>query len=224
MKKLFTASLLIVTGIALTGCTLLTKKADTNTSVQMEPPQSKTKITELFNIGRSQECNYTTTFDNTTTTGKMYISGKKMFHTATIKNEEGEMVSNYILNEDWIYTWGDNVPAMKMQLSKIQEMAPELTYEEKQKMEGNTTVNYKELGIDENLEMDCKNWNEDNRMFEIPKDIEFTDITETLKDFTKQFQQTTETIDEINDSKCAVCNMTPDENTKRECLASLGCN
>ena len=28
----------------------------------------------------------------------------------------------------------------------------------------------------------------------------------------------------ITDNKCSACNMAPDENLKKECLASLGCN
>jgi len=221
MKKLFTASLLVLTGIALTGCTLFPKK-DTNTTQQLTPQESKMKLSEIFGTGKNQECTYDIEEKDMHTTGKIYIAGNKMFHTATIKDENGEMVSSYILNDDWIYAWGDEVPAMKMQLSKMQEMAPDVP--EGKPEEVTEPINYKELGMKEDMDMECKKWTPDNSLFQAPSDIEFIDITETLMDFTKQLQQTTETVDGMRDSMCAACDMTPDENTKKECLASLGCN
>jgi hypothetical protein len=54
--------------------------------------------------------------------------------------------------------------------------------------------------------------------------VKFTDVTQTMKNFTEKLQQTTTKVKDITNNKCAACNMAPDENTKKECLASLGCN
>ena len=43
MKKLFTALLLVLVGVTLTGCT-----KDKNTDQQIDPPTQRSKITDIF--------------------------------------------------------------------------------------------------------------------------------------------------------------------------------
>lgn len=225
MKKSLTAILLLVVGLTLTGCTLLNKGV---TQKMEEPKEQKTatsKIGDLFGMNINKECTYSITSEDTTTTGHVYISGKKMAHTTTIKMEDKEQLMNYIMDENWLYSWGDGIPSMKMNLKEMEQLGKDMKSPEVETpKENEEPMDYKKLGLNEDMNLDCKNWNVDSSKFDLPKGIEFMDITKTMSDFTKQFQQTTEKADGLKDSMCGACNMTPDEQTKKECLASLGCN
>jgi len=229
MKKSLTALLLIVVSLTLTGCTLLNKNKETNEIGKGKTTEESitSKVSDIFNMGNSKECTYEIKVDATTTTGHMYIFGKKMAHTATIKMEDKEQVMNYIMDEEWLYSWGDGMPNMKMNLKDMEkvgkDMEKDITEIQDINTEESEEIDYNKLGIKDDMNLNCKNWNVDNSKFELPKDVEFTDITKTMTDFTKQFQQTTEKADDLKDSMCGACNMTPDEQTKKECLASLGC-
>lgn len=219
MKKLFTATLLLLVGITLTGCTLLNKQK--NADEQIDPPIQKTKITDIFK-SNNQECTYTVMTEGSKSTGTIYIadSGKKMYHKMNMELPEGTQEVNYILNGDWMYSWGTMMPGMKMQLSKLKEMGEELSSEQP---EETNEFSYEKMGLNEGINMECKKWIPNDSMFNPPSNVEFTDATQTMVDFTEAFKETEEKADDMNNSMCAACNMAPDEQTKKECLASLGC-
>jgi len=228
MKKLFTLSLLVLIGFTLTGCTILNKtKQDIKDTKEQLQTDMKTKIEEVFANNNPKECTYSTVKEGKGSTGIMYIDGKKIAHFMTTQNEETKATTeiNYIMKDDWIYSWGkgNNIPAMKMQLSELTKIAPKPT-EATKTTEDTGKLNYKEMGLQTGLDLTCKEWTVDTSKFEPPMDITFTDVTKTMKDFTEKLNQTTEKVKDLSNSKCAACNMAPDESIKKECLASLGCN
>ena len=79
------------------------------------------------------------------------------------------------------------------------------------------------MGIDENTNLNCKNWIPDNSLLTPPTDVQFIDATETMKNLTETLKQTTGKVEDLKKNSCAVCNMAPDDKTKKECQAQLGC-
>lgn len=224
MKKIFTATLLVLISFTLTGCSLLGNKKDSNTgNINEEQTESiKAKIEDIFSMGGNKECKYTMTVEGMESKGTMYIADKKVFNTATINIEGIEQSMNYLLDEEWMYSWGTSLPAMKMNLKQMEQMNKDTKDIEVENKDKN--IAYDKLGLKEDMNLDCKNWIVDNSKFELPKDLEFKDITQTLNNFNKQYEQTNQKVDDLKNDMCGACNMTPDEETKRECLASLGCN
>ena len=207
------------------GRTLLNKENINAPSQQTKLTQTKVKISDILRGQGDKECTYSVEAGENKTVGKIYFSGKNIFHTAQIKNSDADQTTNYILKSDWLYSWGDNIPAMKMNMGEIQKMREGLSTDMNDENNGNEEkTNYKELGLNQDTEMECGSWDVDETKFNPPLNMEFKDVTQTMMDFTKQFKQTTEKVDNITNNMCAACNMTPDEETKKECLASLGCN
>jgi hypothetical protein len=79
------------------------------------------------------------------------------------------------------------------------------------------------MGVAQGTSLNCSIWLEDSTVFIAPTNVEFTDVTELLKGFTDNLKDTTQKIDGLKNKACDACNLTPDESTKMECLASLGC-
>lgn len=221
MKKIFTATLLVLISFTLTGCSLLgNKKEDIKESTNDKQTESiKAKVEDIFSMEGNKECNYTMTVEGMESKGTMYISGKKVFNTATLTVEGVEQSMNYLIDEEWMYSWGTSLPAMKMNLKQMNENTKDIEVDNTDKK-----VSYDKLGLKEDMELDCRNWIVDDSKFELPKDVEFKDITQTLNNFNRQYEQTNQKVDDLKNDMCSACNMTPDEETKRECLASLGCN
>lgn len=230
MKKIFTASLLILVGFTLTGCTLLNQglekaKGELEKKKEEIQTQAKTNLEDLFALNQTKKCTYSLDDQGKKTIGTVYIKGQEVAHNLKLSGDKPQEI-NYIMKGDWMYTWGTdtNIPAMKMQLSELAKLAPKEgtdTVETKGKV-GN--LSYKDLGLKAGLDLVCEDWKVDEKMFFPPENITFTDVTKTMRDFGEKFNQTTEKVKDLSNSKCSACNMAPDENLKKECLASLGCN
>lgn len=224
MKKLLTASLLILVGFTVTGCTILPNKELQKTKEELQT-QAQTKLEDLFSLNQPKKCTYSLDDKENKTTGTIYIKGQEMAHTIKFNGETPHEL-NYIMKGDWMYSWGTDskIPAMKMQLSELAKLSQknETVTPENEGKVGN--LNYKDLGLKAGLDLTCEDWKVDESMFLPPTGVDFMDVTKTMKDFTEKFNQTSEKVKDLSNSKCSACNMAPDENLKKECLSSLGCN
>lgn len=222
MKKIFVLSFLVLVSFTLTACTILPKKAEQKLQDTQNKLSTnvKNKIEDIFANPGSKECTYSVAEGGTGTTGVIYIDGKRMAHYMKLQGDK-PLEINYIMKEDWLYSWGNQgMPAMKMQIGELSKLGDQT--KDSSTTQGN--IDYKKLGFKSGLDLACKEWKVDESKFTVPTTLQFTDVTATMKDFGEKLNQTNEKIKDMSNAKCSACNMAPDENTKKECLASLGCN
>lgn len=217
MKKTLALSLLLVLGFTLTGCTLVDKLKSV-VSPKKEG-ETITNVESLIQSGESKKCTYTTEQDGRKLEGTMYIADKKLRGDSTYNSEEGPVEYHYIADDTWIYTWGTNMPAIKTNISETKDLArkyqegqtPEIP---KANLENTPEISNEEL--ERNTDMKCSSWKADSSMFTPPTNVTFQDMTELIKGLPKP--------EDLKQNNCSVCNVAPDEKTKSECKASIGCN
>ncbi len=122
-----------------------------------------------------------------------------------------DIVANSIMDKEWVYTWNNTTPTgIKAKISDI----PDTKNETQDYLENNKEEKGQIIDTKEKMDYKCSAWNVDNSKFELPKNIEFKDTSEIMKDFVQK---------ENGEGVCKACDMAPDEKTKTECKKSLGC-
>ena len=142
----------------------------------------------------------------------MYISGKRVRLDYDMKNPVPGMAGetqkdlHMVSDGEYGYVWGDSTIGGMMQgfKVKIDEMDSEEVAPKETEM-----IDY-EMPV-----TDCKPWTVDEKMFEIPGEIEFIDPND-IEDMV------TEDILEDIELECSLCNQLPADQIAN-CLSSLGC-
>jgi hypothetical protein len=167
-------------------------------------------LKELMNMGQSMKCDWTINDGDETGSGTVYIDGEKFREDLITTSEEGEESVYVISDGDWIYQWSSSSKeGTKMQLSEIEKIN-----EENESIE-NTTSNNAETEemmeeFNEKFDYQCEKWEAETSLFDPPADIQFSDMTEFLKNAQKNSRQ-------IMQNMCQMCESLPAE-AKAECL------
>jgi len=117
-----------------------------------------------------------------------YIDGEKMLIVINNIVDEKTHVTNVLTDIDWQYTWVEGetkgtkmrIPSEK-ELQEMQEEAEEFL--ESQELEGDWDLSTIEADEDNRYDINCQLKRVDSSIFNIPTDIEFTDLSEVMEDF-----------------------------------------
>jgi hypothetical protein len=219
MKKLLIITLLLVLGGTLTAYGLLKKggeKSDTpeNSNSKDQEEMLNTSLKDLLTLGKNYKCTFEDTQDGTTTSGEIYIAGKK-FRSNLVVKQDGKVMEMHSLSDNtWMYTWGDMMETgMKMNIEEMEKLGEDVSGEN---VPGKTVTAKDTAGYTEQNDFRCKPWVVDNSKFKLPNDVEFVDLTETLNNLQEGTQ-------EMMQESCKMCDLAPDEASKQECRTGLGC-
>ena len=168
------------------------------------------KITDLLSLGKSLKCTYTIEEDVNKPGGEgtIMVSGNKMRGDSTImiSGDTGPGIdSHFISMDNTMYTWASNSPT-----------GIKITIDEKIMSGEDTTgeVPAEAQALQEKMDYKCLPWIADQSVFELPADVEFTDVSE----LTKNLQAPGD-----SGNMCAVCNLMETEEQKAECLTNFNC-
>lgn len=213
-KKIITIFFVSLLSIILTGCTI--KKSDnkvSNTQEISEEQSLKGSLFDLVGLNKNVKCTFEVKNEGGESSGVTYVSGKKAKSEMSVNIEGQENISIYTLVlDDYFYTWGNNSSqGTKMKISDLQgENQPNIGSE----ADNNSYQDYKN-----EFDFDCKVWIPDNSKFEIPTNIEFTDMTEMIKNVQDQAGKMEDNLKEM----CDMCDIMPTEEEKSECRSNLNC-
>ncbi len=186
MSKKAVFPLVIFFAIFLSACTTKAPVGTENQDGENKPEETEVEqsqsssLRELLAIGKNQKCTVTTTSTDddgtkTDTVGTIYISGKKMAQDVSVTSTDKEipkMNMRMISDGSFMYSWNVDSKSQGMKM-KIVEPA------EEESKGGNSQGGA--VDLDEKVAMKCTNWIVDNSKFTIPSDVQFTDLSEMMK-------------------------------------------
>jgi len=176
-------SLVIFSAVLLSACTMTPQKGKETQPVENNTGTEQSQafsLRELIALGKNQKCviSTSTTSDDgtkTDTSGTIYISGKKMAQEVMVTSTDKEMPKidmRMVSDGEYIYTWNTQT---KQQGMKFKATDPS---------DGNIEKGDNSNGgvsMDDKLNVKCSNWLVDNSKFAIPTDVNFTDLSEMMK-------------------------------------------
>ena len=177
MKKILTLSLVVLfSGLLLFGCG---KKQSEEEKVE----KYTANLEELAQRGKPFKCSFETTDNGLTTFGVYFIDPEsqmtkgetKMF--MEIEGKTQEVVNYIIAKEGSVYTWQKDNP--KGMLFKEEDG------EEIEDIETEDAEDYSEEFVfdDKKMEYTCVEWKVDKSVFDLPKDVQFDDISEQMEQY-----------------------------------------
>lgn len=182
-------------------------KADkelTNSALsRLSPVPTKTlnSLKELFSSGSSQECTFATEVSGYPSKGNVYVNNKKMRGDFESEIEGRPVKSHMIVINNTSYMWSNG-----------QSQGIKLVFDESDLEDAQRLADQAKLDINAELDYECKPWNPDAALFELPGSIEFASLDEMIKNIP------TGTVDQ-----CAECeSLTGD--SKTQCKSALKCS
>lgn len=179
-------SLCLISAVLLSACTAKVpngtqEQAGDNKAPETQSEQSiSSSLRDLLAMGKSQQCTVSSSSVDdknvkTETTGTIYISGKKMAQEVSVTSTDKDFPRvnmRMISDGSYMYTWNTE--------TKSQGMKMKITEPEEGKTENNGKQNGN-ISMDDKLDVKCSNWIADNSKFNIPSDVQFTDLNEMMK-------------------------------------------
>lgn len=210
MKKALTIALLLTVSVLFTGC--VKKSAEE----KVEEEIFSGSLFDLVKVGKTAKCTFSTSDENGSSEGTIYVSEKKARNDFSGKTAEGDSFESHMITDDeYIYMWTSiSEQGTKMKLSDVETQQQNISSSEDMK---EAYQGYKDL--QNNIDFKCMPWIPDGSKFDPPSDIEFIDITRMME----QIQEQTTQIQQGSQDMCGMCDMMPSAQEKTDCLASLGC-
>lgn len=140
-------------------------------------------LADILKMGSAVKCTGSYSDDNGTTNITVYASGNKSYSEMTVNNDDqGTFMMHGIFDGDWMYSWGDYGMATKMKVSDIQDLSQNgpANVPTQEDYQGNQTEGPQ--AFEENYDYSCTPWVVDNSKFTPPSDVEFTDMSQMMKD------------------------------------------
>jgi hypothetical protein len=175
MNKKVRVSLIILSAVLLSACTAKAPLAP-NSDVEQGSP---TSMRELLGMGKNQKCTFSIsrTLEEdgqaTKTEGTFYVSGNKFAEEIKITSDmEGFENINMFMVSDGVdlYTWNKDksVTGMKYRMDDSAEPT-------------DPNSDSRNVDLDEKVDMKCSPWIVDKKVFEVPTDVVFTDLSDMMK-------------------------------------------
>ena len=179
MKKVMTLSLVVfLASLFLWGCG---SKQDSEIK-EAKGETYKGTLQELMKKGKAVKCSFELDNNGFLTTGSYYIDNETpmtrgdISMTMEIEGEEKEIVNHTIFKDEKVYSWqdgekngmifnADEDTSEDEELEEIQEESDEFDYS------------------NEEIDFDCVNWKIDKSVFDLPKEVNFEDITEKMQEY-----------------------------------------
>ena len=138
-----------------------------NETPKESPSTVMGSIKDILTGGKTQSC--TISYPNNSGSGTFYVSDKKFSGEFTIKDNKGvEMTGHSVSDGTYVYVWSTAAPmGIKMKLDSAVNAAEGQT--QTGNMNFNQEVNYK-----------CGPWIVDNSKFQIPTNIQFSDMSNLM--------------------------------------------
>lgn len=196
-------------------------QAAPNNQANNQEQSIKGTLMELMQRGRALECSFSHQFEEGEMEGVVYAKGDQVRQDAEVKQNNQEMETHMIMRGDDVYTWSSAQPGqgMKMNTKQVREQS--------QKQNSGESQAGAPSNIDTEIEYDCSAWSGDGSKFELPNDVDFTDITQMMDEIQGMMNNAQDARElnqgQINDMKqtgCAACEMAPDP---EKCKVNLGC-
>lgn len=211
MKKFLLVFLVGALAISLMGLSCTKKEEQSESSMETFTGSLK----ELIDRGQASKCTFQMDMEGIETEAVVYIAGQKSYSEMETKDNTGKTYKTYsIIDGEWMYTWSTMTPGtgLKMNLKEMEEMGEEYEDDQEAKSEFDYQKNY-----EQEFEYKCQNWLQDNSKFVPPANIEFTDWSQLMKDFTEEMNTSMGDL-------CGNCDVISDEEQRKECRESLGCD
>lgn len=182
-------------------------------SMTEENSTKMSTLRDLMGLGTSQTCTFTD--PQSKSTGTIYVGGGKARADVDIVLEsQPEYISHMVNDSEAVYVWQEGqTTGFKTTLADIGEISEnsEVPAEDK-------TVN-----VDNQIEYECHGWSVDQSKFELPSDVEFTDMSTMMKDAMKQAGDVMESQNEdVKAQQCSVCDSLSGD-AQTSCKQALGC-
>ncbi len=183
------------------------KKAQTETPAGQatEAPSSEQSgtIKSLLSMGKDVACDVSYTVEQNETSGKVYVSGKKMSADFSIKTSDGKTMDNHMIqDETYIYSWSSAFPQgtkMKVEATASPAVAP--------------SGQPASMNVDQQVQYKCSPWGVDASKFTPPTNVQFMDLS-TITKMPGQAQPTTQKSDS------SPCDAITDPQAKAACVAA----
>ncbi len=230
-SKLISIFLLILIALFATGCTK--KVSDITGSAGKETGDGveniKGSIMDVLKLGKSVKCTGSYSNEDGSMEMTVYAAGKKSYSEMIMGTKEGGTFKTYsIVDGEWMYTWTDmeDMPeeaammmsmATKMKVSDMEELSKDMPNAGDQQAANQE----KSQAFQKEFDYKCKAWIPDNSKFTPPSDIEFTDITQSMKDLKESMDSGD--LKDMMEAGCKNCDMLQDAAARAECKANLNC-
>lgn len=172
-------SLVILSAALLSACTAPKTPGVENQAQNSEQNQSSS-LRDLLSMGQTQTCTFSTTMTDenkvtSTTQATVYISGEKLaeeIQTSSTDKNVGTINMRMISDGTYMYSWDTS---KKMPGVKILIPTPGEENQDTQKAQN------ERVDLDQKVDMKCSPWVFDNSKFTLPTDVQFTDLSELMK-------------------------------------------
>ncbi len=176
--KIFT---ILACTLVFSGC-IKTSPKEVNINKEEQQQEQELRGKYSFKSLLSQNKNISCTYkfvdqeNKLETTGKTYISGKKMYQelSTVYLSQENKTIKSFMISDgDYVYTWSEDKKTSGMKI-KIEEQKVEA---EKVK----TDVAGARESMDREYDLDCSPWKVDENVFVLPEGVIFNDLSEMMK-------------------------------------------
>lgn len=195
------------------------------TPVQEEPETMSMTFDELLEQGDDFSCTFTDTSDGTSTTGTVYVSSSDERLYGDFQVTDGETYDAHIMHDGMTtYIWTSNMA----QGIRFDIGEDESIFGDEETEDG--------VGIDDEEPIDfaCDDWDVDEDLFVPPSDVEFTDFGAMMEGMMQGMGMTGGDGSAMGmtggdgspygiNAACSACDQIPDEASKAQCKAAIGC-
>ncbi len=173
----------------------------TANQAQQSSPQTTGSIKSIITAGKSQNCQIS--YPDGSGSGTIFASSGKARADFTVSANGTPAENHMIYDGDYGYFW-TGTQGTKFKID--QNATPSPATNQQQSADLNKKVN-----------LNCSDWTVDNSKFEVPKDIKFTDLSETM-----MMQSSPKTSSSAPTTPQSYCNQLTDPQAKAACANSYG--
>lgn len=181
----------------------------------------KGSLKNLLGMGKQVKCTWKIQEESMTIEGIVYIDNKKskmemkMTDARVDKNSPMANLQTYTYaDEEWVYNWGGpNNQGMKFKLEDMKKMQQEAEETSGDNETDGESSNIAMKNWQEEYEYHCQPWKVDQSVFQLPGDVKFVDLNETIKEAQEQSN-------EMMKNMKGMCDSLP-EPQKSECLQNF---
>jgi hypothetical protein len=149
------------------------------------------------------------------TTGTFYVADKNIRSDMNIL-ADGQTIINHMIVQDKVsYTWTEGAK------TGFKIIAPEEEATIPAENKNSPLEQQSVIDMDKKMAYSCSPWEKDMDLFNLPSDVEFTDLNALVPTENKTNELNNET--SLKAMQCAACDSSPAEN-RAQCKAALGCN
>lgn len=183
---------------------------NTNEQTEMESSSTPTSLKELMSGSSSVRCEFSSTEDESISSGVVYAANGKarVDFSSTIENQT--TAGHMIMDDSMAYTWMEGESkGFKISTKATASAQP-------------NQANEKQFDPEKKLDYSCQDWGVDNSIFDIPSSVEFTDLSAMMPAVQGGSEGSINSSGDLKAAQCAACDQAPEE-SRAQCRAALGC-